>query len=236
MSVDRYIEAISNIDDTDALSARLIDEFDRFGVTALVVQPLPYGGGGGSSPWKPIVSSFPLKAKTAYQKFHDSADPFLEASLSFGGPVHYQRLRASMTISDAQHELFREFAKAGLMDGVAMPVISKPGVGAYCAVAFPEARRVIPRAELRKYHVIFSEYYLRYREISRLKTAVLSERERQILAGIIRGRSNAAMSEELALSMSSIDTYVRRCFEKLNVHSRTEAALKYFSLGGELRH
>ncbi len=50
----------------------------------------------------------------------------------------------------------------------------------------------------------------------------LSDREFQILNLIGRGKSNSHIAEELALSLSSVNTYRRRILEKLNLNSTAE--------------
>jgi DNA-binding NarL/FixJ family response regulator len=51
----------------------------------------------------------------------------------------------------------------------------------------------------------------------------LSSRERQILQYLANGRKNESIASELNLRPCTVDTYVRRLFIKLAVHSRTEA-------------
>jgi DNA-binding NarL/FixJ family response regulator len=51
----------------------------------------------------------------------------------------------------------------------------------------------------------------------------LSERDRQILQYLARGRKNESIASELKLRPCTVDTYVRRLFQKFAVHSRAEA-------------
>jgi DNA-binding NarL/FixJ family response regulator len=53
----------------------------------------------------------------------------------------------------------------------------------------------------------------------------LSMREREVLAMLALGNSNAEIARELYLSVDTVKTYVRRVFRKLGVHNRTQAAL-----------
>ena len=58
-----------------------------------------------------------------------------------------------------------------------------------------------------------------------LSNQVLSRREIEILEQIARGRTNAEISRELDISPHSVNTYLNRCFKKLNVNDRTSAVL-----------
>lgn len=61
--------------------------------------------------------------------------------------------------------------------------------------------------------------------------ADLSQREMEVLNLIAQGKSNSVIAQLLALSIGTVDTYLRRVFEKLDVADRTSAAAKGVSLG-----
>lgn len=65
----------------------------------------------------------------------------------------------------------------------------------------------------------------------------LTERERDILALIARGRTNAAIAEALYLSPKTVRNYVSNIFTKLGVHDRAGAIVRAreAGLGGEGR-
>lgn len=53
----------------------------------------------------------------------------------------------------------------------------------------------------------------------------LSKRENEVLKWIARGKSSTDIATILGLSVSSVDTYTRRIFEKMGVHDRVSAAV-----------
>ena len=55
----------------------------------------------------------------------------------------------------------------------------------------------------------------------------LSARENEILRCLAEGRHYKEIADQLQLSMDTVRTYIRRTYEKLHVHSRTEAVVKY---------
>lgn len=58
------------------------------------------------------------------------------------------------------------------------------------------------------------------------ETEPLSAREQEVLALLARGYLYKEIAATLAISPSSVNTYIRRIYEKLHVHSRTQAVLR----------
>jgi DNA-binding NarL/FixJ family response regulator len=62
----------------------------------------------------------------------------------------------------------------------------------------------------------------------------LSRREEEILALLAQGLPNKLIADRLGISPETVNVHLRRIYEKLHVHSRTEAALKYLQRRGPL--
>jgi DNA-binding NarL/FixJ family response regulator len=54
----------------------------------------------------------------------------------------------------------------------------------------------------------------------------LTSREQEILKLLAKGYMYKEIADHLAISMSTVRTHVSAVYEKLHVHSRTEAAMK----------
>jgi DNA-binding NarL/FixJ family response regulator len=66
----------------------------------------------------------------------------------------------------------------------------------------------------------------------RLETEGLSPREREVLELLARGYFYKEITEALGISMSTVNTHVRRVYEKLHVHSRAQAVAKLADMSG----
>jgi DNA-binding NarL/FixJ family response regulator len=58
----------------------------------------------------------------------------------------------------------------------------------------------------------------------------LNGREKEILVMLSKGYSNKEIAEELKLSIATIHSYLKNVYEKMHVHSRTQAVAKYLSI------
>ena len=55
----------------------------------------------------------------------------------------------------------------------------------------------------------------------------LSEREREVLELVMHGHANKAIADRLGVTVAAVKWHLQHIYEKLHVHSRTEAALKF---------
>jgi DNA-binding NarL/FixJ family response regulator len=65
------------------------------------------------------------------------------------------------------------------------------------------------------------------KDLSAKNTAALSHRENEILSCLAKGYRYKEIADQLSLSIETVRTHIRNIYEKLHVHSRTEAVLKY---------
>ena len=59
----------------------------------------------------------------------------------------------------------------------------------------------------------------------------LTRQESIVLALVAQGKRNAEIAQELYLSVRTVDSHLRSIFKKLNLSSRTEAAIYAFQNG-----
>jgi DNA-binding NarL/FixJ family response regulator len=59
----------------------------------------------------------------------------------------------------------------------------------------------------------------------------ITGREREVLALVARGHSNAEIAELLVLSEGTVKTHIKRIFMKLNLRDRTQAVIFAYDVG-----
>ena len=80
--------------------------------------------------------------------------------------------------------------------------------------------------------------HIRYCELTEARQSAsepLTPREVEVLRWIAKGKSNSVIADILGISRHTVDTLIRRIYEKLDVSDRTTAAIR--GLGsGLVRH
>ncbi len=159
-------------------------------------------------------------------------DPLRKQARKRNVPFYWSEIEASPDLSADQKEFFETRRSFGFQDGIVAPVYARPGDIAYFGLGSSIAEPALSKANLLVLQAICQQLHLRHTELTNhSQTPKLSPRETQVLELIALGKSNAQMSKTLGVSPNTIDTLVRRCFEKLGVSSRVEAALAGIAMG-----
>lgn len=69
------------------------------------------------------------------------------------------------------------------------------------------------------------------RSLTKVSTIHLTEREQEVLHWLVQGASNEMISRQLHITVGTVKAYLTAIFEKLEVTSRTQAALQALKLG-----
>ena len=226
MNLSQYLDDVETCESREVLDALLIKTTQALGASAISGYAFPYGG-DTSTETLPIISTWPEAVQKAYRARMAGTDPIMYAAMTLGTPVHFLDIEEKLEFNAEGAAVIDIMRSSGFRDGVTTPVLAQPGVYAYFAAAFTEPRPDLTMSDLRAIKIIFTEYFCKLREIERVKPHSLSKRELQVLLAIIHDKSNVEIAEILGVSEHTVGTYVRRCFEKLDVNSRTQAILRY---------
>jgi DNA-binding NarL/FixJ family response regulator len=76
--------------------------------------------------------------------------------------------------------------------------------------------------------------YFRKRGVARDAALRLTPREEEVLGLVAKGYANKEIADKLAVTYETIRDHLKKVYNKLHVHSRTEAAAHY--LGASARN
>ncbi|MEZ5891963.1 MAG: LuxR family transcriptional regulator [Parvularculaceae bacterium] len=232
-SLDAFIKESLLIEDTSALKRYFVDLMARWGVDLIAYHYLAEGFKKVPREKGFRISRFPesfIKFYLAKNVF--DVDPLMEETRRRSLPFGWEEVEERRTLTPLQKEFFVESRRCGGRWMVVVPVYSRPGDIAYFALGSSHAERSLTKADMLELQAICQQMHLRYNElVGGDHVPKLSRRETQVLELIAQGKSNSVIGDILGVSTNTVDTLVRRCFEKLGVASRVEAALAGVAMG-----
>ncbi|WDI33121.1 LuxR C-terminal-related transcriptional regulator [Hyphococcus flavus] len=155
-------------------------------------------------------------------------DPVISAMLEKLEPFHWFIAEENRHLSDEQRRVFKRLRAEGFVDGIAVPVMRRPGELAVFTLSKRGKTFSFTKTELRKLQIACHAMHLRSEELIDGKgEAPLSKRETEVMRLVARGMTNREIAEALKLSSHTVDTLIRRCFSKLGVTNRIEASIMF---------
>ena len=181
-----------------------------------------------------LEHGFPAEVMNTYAALgYGRNDATLRVAMATGQPV----LRSTVP---RQYKLSREEAwhrkvmeGLGVREVLALPLYGPNGRNALAALTRPRPGAV-ETADFVALHMVAQAAHLKGLSMRPAEPEGghgLSMREVEILRWVAQGKSNGAIAEILAISGGTVDTYLRRIFEKLEVADRTSAAVRGVGMG-----
>ena len=178
------------------------------------------------------TDAFNHTLEEAIQSAPGHLDAFLHASVRTPHPFRWHDVSGILDPKSPQIETFAKNV-APLGEGVVVPVFGPLFRNGYFCF-HGETERDYNEAEFLLMHSVSQTAYLKlcdlmYREDEAART--LSSRELEIINIVARGKSSQAAAEDLDVSVNTINTHLKRIFEKLDVTDRVSAVMRAYALG-----
>lgn len=161
-------------------------------------------------------------------------DPAVRLARKRALPFLWTDIALQDDLTDKEKEVLNFAIKARLGNGVCIPLFGPNGRNGYATLGTFPIGETWPAEKVAWLGWATQVAHLRVCElIAELmpQRHDLSARELEILNWIARGKSNSVIAEIVGISSNTVDTYLRRIFEKLGVTDRTSAAIKGLVLG-----
>ncbi|MEM7709339.1 MAG: LuxR family transcriptional regulator [Pseudomonadota bacterium] len=161
-------------------------------------------------------------------------DPIVALAAKRTKPFLWSDVANLTRLGPDEAAFLRDLETAAVGDGLAMQVYGPNARSAYVGLGFGGPAPHLSGPEVFELKSAAQIGYLRYCELTDHRHALerdLSPREEEILGWIARGKSNGVIADILGVSRHTVDTNVRRIFEKLEVSDRTTAALRGIGVG-----
>lgn len=188
-----------------------------------------YGGVDGRSEISIRTEGFPEDWICQYleEKLY-RVDPITEFSRAATRPFFWSELSHAKHLSEAQAHFMQVLARQKLGEGLAIHVRGPQFRDGYVGLGFGAETPNMTPGDILELQVIAQTAHIRYCELTAdqlLQRRDLSPREREVLSWIAKGKSNAVIADILQVSPHTVDTLVKRIFDKLGVSNRVMAAM-----------
>lgn len=155
-------------------------------------------------------------------------------AMALGVPVRWTEAWAAVDATPDERGFLQMMRDLEIGDGYTIPCYGPNGHDGYVGIGkMTESARTDENA-LREMHLAAQAAHLRICEFmssGQVGERPLSMREREVLDWVARGKSNSVIAEILGISAGTVDTYLRRIYDKLNVTDRTSAAVRGIGMG-----
>lgn len=156
------------------------------------------------------------------------------AALAAGVPIRWSDVWRSTELTGEERAFLAAMRETELADGFSLPCYGPNGRNAVVALGRMKPDVDLSPSHLSLLHFAAQAAHLRICSMfteEATRDRQLSTREKEILDWVARGKSNSVIAEILAISPGTVDTYMRRIYDKLEVSDRTSAAVKGVGMG-----
>jgi LuxR family transcriptional regulator/LuxR family quorum-sensing system transcriptional regulator CciR len=231
MSISEFLDALPDMQGNGDLWALSLEFMRGRGVR--MVSYHHYGGETGA----PLIRTDGFPEDWVEHYVEDRlflVDPIPAFAARSTEPFFWSDIATRTALLQQEEDYLEELRAARLGEGLGVPVFGPMSCDGYVGLGFGGERPPLRQGEVREMQLAAQAAHLTYCGIvSRQQQAAvrLSPRERDVLFWIARGKSNAMISEIIGISPHTVDTHVRRIFDKLGVADRTTAAIKGMGSG-----
>lgn len=162
-------------------------------------------------------------------------DPAARYALTTGKPFNVDQLPELTSFSRLEAKVYHTLQEIGATNMLILPVFGPGTAHGLFALGFPSEPGLLSRLNWAELQAVAQLVHLRTIALqpdgTRTLANPLSERELEILRWVAQGKSNSVIADILEIASATVDTYLRRIFEKLEVTDRTAAAVRGVSYG-----
>lgn len=193
------------------------------------------GGSGARGGFNVIHRGFSRAVVQAYlTEGWGDKDPVPSLVIASGAPTRWSKAWALIEPDAEQLAYLDRMHAVELGDGYSLPVYGPGGRNGTLNVGAAVRNAVMDRAPVEEMHMVAQVAHMRLCQLLPDKGPLekpLSARELEILDWVARGKSNSVIADILDLSGATVDTYLRRIYDKLDVSDRTSAAVVGVGMG-----
>ena len=228
----RFASEIAASDTGDQVWALIDAICDKAGVEGVCCRCFPSEAAAEQIIFFSTTTRFSSELGEALERAPGYLDAFLHASVRTTKPFLWSDMERLLEPRSPQLHYYRDHI-ASFGTGVVVPVFGPLfRNGYFCFHSYED--RTVTEMDMMVLHSISQTAYLKlldimYKSADRERT--LSGRELEAINMIARGKSNPEVAEAMSVSVNTINTLLKRIFEKLDVSDRVSAVMRAYALG-----
>ncbi|MCU0881435.1 MAG: LuxR family transcriptional regulator [Hyphomonadaceae bacterium] len=155
-------------------------------------------------------------------------DPIIATASRVTRPFRWFQVGMLTKLGPRQLDFLDQVRAFGFTDGIAVPVFSANGTTGYFGVGTSRGRIDVDTPGLMRLSMACHAVHERSMELDAFETdslPILTPREAQVMELVATGATNNEIATGLLISERTVDTLLRRVFDKLEVTDRVSASL-----------
>ncbi len=171
------------------------------------------------------------------EKRYDLIDPVLKCAATYSHAFKWSDLEKELILTPKQHRFFREGEDAGLLHGVGIPMRGSRGQLSGIALASSEKIDACDQnldlltAYCNQFYISYKRFFISTEKVAQQEMISLTVKETEVLHWLFASKTDDEIAVIMGITRHTVDTYIRRIYEKLGVHNRIGAAIKGLMLG-----
>lgn len=232
--MENYVARIEKLKDASAILDYLWKFVQTLGATTLSYHMTPIFQSQTSRDAIIYAQGYSPEEQEAYLNGgYRDLDPIPRLTFEFG-PVLTWAAAFRLGAADPQAETYLgEMRRRGHLDGVSMALFGPRNRSGYGSIGFDRPPEALGEGVVSMLHGLFQVAHMRICKVldEREQGISLSDREREVLLWMAKGKSGTDIATILDISPETVRTYTKRIYEKLEVGDRVAATIKALKLG-----
>lgn len=235
-SFEDYVESTRNLTTEEELFSTFLKAIEKHGLNRALFCLATDHNDIGQTAGTGIIHNYPSDWMNYYFEHQfDKIDPVMIYGLNQISAYSWDIIPKKMILDKKQKNCLNFGQEAGLQNGVCTPLRGANNQLAGISLASSEKNDSFD-GKLDLITAYCNHFYISYKRLHEGKTEnvsniSLTDKERDILSWVARGKSDPDIGDILNLSEFTINYHMRNIFKKFNVNSRITVVVKAVSYG-----
>lgn len=230
VSLESFADKMSSINVVKDVWQELMDFVEPLGIDALSYYHKPPPGAADFSDKHFVSLGFDKALEEEHRRQHTLfAGAFTSNINTLLEPILWEDLSEKLLWTPAQLKHLHAFYAPFPANGIIVPVYGPNSRNGCVVMRFSDQDCSFAKESVYKVHFASNQCHLQFCKIMAKNAdnpVILTEREREVLTWVARGKSNAVIAEIVGISHHTVNGYLRRVYLKTQTSDRTTAALR----------